>query len=162
MFQQTFHLYSTLGGKHGFCGLGIVVILIIHQTLAIANEPNLTTQPAENDGRTRQTILRMFRQSWQHGLFVMLVDIGGDATQKHLTCGVGRHRFDIAAYQLHGIAPIAAKHAMTIVGLRGAAVDNGNEIISYDDSVLAFLRGIFGDEGLLDNFHWCNFWDTAR
>ena len=104
----------------------------------------------------------MFRQSGQHGLLVMLADIGGDATQKHFASAVCRHRLDIAAYQLHGIAPVAAKHAMTIVGLRGAAVDNSDEIISYDDSVLAFLRGIFGDEGLLDNFHWCNFWDTAR
>ena len=83
----------------------------------------------------------------------MLADIGGDATQKQFARRILGHGTHVFADQLHGIASVAAEHAVAIVRLRRAAVDNGYEIISYDDSVLAFLRGIFRDEGLLDNFH---------
>ena len=92
----------------------------------------------------------------------MLADIGGNPTQKHFASRILGHGTDISADQLHRISSVAAEYAVAIVRLRRAAVDNGDEIISYDDSVLAFLRGIFGDEDLLDNFHWCNFWDIAR
>lgn len=92
----------------------------------------------------------------------MLADIGGNPTQKHFAGCILGHGTNVFADQLHGIASVAVEYAVAIVRLRRAAVDNGDEIISYDDSVLAFLRGIFGDEDLLDNFHWCNFWDIAR
>ena len=42
---------------------------------------------------------------------------------------------------------------MAVVGLGGAAVDDGYKVSGYDDSVLAFLFGVLGDEVLFDDFH---------
>ena len=73
--------------------------------------------------------------------------------QESLAGSVLRHPADIVADQLHGVAPITVKQAVAILRFRCRAVDNCNKISAYDDSVLAFLRGILGYECLLDYFH---------
>ena len=77
----------------------------------------------------------------------------GDALAELLTTGVGRHAADIAAHEVHRIAPIAHPRAMVIGGLRGGSVDDGDEVICDDDSVLAFLRGVLRNDALLYYFH---------
>ena len=95
----------------------------------------------------------MFGQPLQHRLFVVLANVSGDTTKKGLACGVLRHAADIVADQLHGVSTVAAKQAVTILRLGRRTIDNCNKISAYDDSVLAFLRGILGYECLLDYFH---------
>ena len=84
----------------------------------------------------------------------MVGDSFGDAFAELLTADVGRHTADIAAHQLHRIAPIAHPRAMVIGGLRRGSVDDGDEVICDDDSVLAFLRGVLRDDALLYYFHF--------
>lgn len=83
----------------------------------------------------------------------MFSDISRYVTQESIACCVFRHVTDVAADQLHGIATIAAEQAVAVIRLRRRAIDDGNEVSGDDDSVLAFLRGILWDEGLLYNFH---------
>ena len=80
-------------------------------------------------------------------------DIGCDASAEVVAAAVGRHPADIAADEFHGIASVAHPRAMAAVGLRGTAVDNGDEVICDDDSVLAFPSGVFRCEALFDDFH---------
>ena len=95
----------------------------------------------------------MFGQPLQHRLLVVLANVSGDATKKGLACGVLGHAADIVADQLHGVSTVAAEQAVAILRLGRGTIDNCNKISAYDDSVLAFLRGILGYEGLLDYFH---------
>ena len=83
----------------------------------------------------------------------MFVDISGDTRQELFTSSRFRHTADITLSQLHGIAPVGAQQAMSILALRSAAVDHSDEVICDDDAVLAFLLWVLGDEILLDNFH---------
>ena len=77
---------------------------------------------------------------------------GGGETEL-MTGGLGGHLADDTADDGHRIAAI--RHAGTPLarGLRGGTVDDGNEVICDDDSVLAFLRGVLWCEALLDNIH---------
>ena len=77
----------------------------------------------------------------------------GDAFAELLTADVGWHAADITAYDSHGIASIAHPGAMAVGGLRGGSVDDGDEVICDDDSVLAFLRGALRNDALLYYFH---------
>ena len=104
----------------------------------------------------------MLGQALQHRFLIMLSYISRYATHKSFARRVLRHVADVATGQLHGVAAIAAEQAVAILRLAGRTIDDGNEVICDDDSVLAFLRGILWDESLLDNFHLCNFWDTAH
>ena len=65
--------------------------------------------------------------------------------QESLAGGVFRHPADIVADQLHGVSAIAVEQAVAILRLGRRTIDNSNKISVYDDSVLAFLRGILGD-----------------
>ena len=69
---------------------------------------------------------------------------------------VGGHLTDIATDEHHGVAAIADTWAMVALGLRGATVDNGDEIICDDQAVFAFLCGALRYEVLLDDFHFDN------
>ncbi len=83
----------------------------------------------------------------------MSADIGGDAGEELLAGGGLRHAADEALGELHGIAAVGAEEAVAVVGFRGAAVDDSDEVRGDDDSVLAFLFWILRDESLFDNFH---------
>ncbi len=83
----------------------------------------------------------------------MLADVSRDALHKLRACRRLWHTADIAADQQHSIASVAIEQAMVILRLRRAAINDGNEIISYDDAVLAFLSGVLGYAALLDYFH---------
>ena len=48
---------------------------------------------------------------------------------------------------------IAVEPAVTILALRCAAVNDSNEVIVYDYSVLAFLLGVLGDDALFYYLH---------
>ena len=85
---------------------------------------------------------------------VMTAQCSGNTNTELMAAGVGRHLADITTDELHGIAAIAHKGAMATLGFGCAAVDNGNKIRSYDDSVLAFLAGAFRYDALLENFHF--------
>jgi len=95
----------------------------------------------------------MLGQALQHRFFIMPSYISCYATHKSFERGVLWHVTNVTAHQLHGIATITAEETVTILRLAGRAIDDGNKIICDDDAVLAFLRGILGDEGLLDYFH---------
>ena len=57
------------------------------------------------------------------------------------------------ANNLHGKAAIGTEEAIAAAGLAGGTVDDSNEVIGDDDSVLAFLRGVLRDEALFDDLH---------
>ena len=84
---------------------------------------------------------------------VVAGDGSGDAFAELLTTDVGWHAAEIAAHDPHGIAPIAHPGAMMNGGLGGGTVDNGDEVICDDDSVLAFLRGVLRNDALFEDFH---------
>ena len=101
-----------------FVGLGIVVILIADETVAVAYEPHLMSVSAVDDGRGGEALFGMLR----HALFgesepVVAGDGAGDAFAELLTADVGWHAADIAAYELHGISPVAHPGAMVNGGL---------------------------------------------
>ena len=83
----------------------------------------------------------------------MLADICRYTTEEFLTGDILRHTTNIARSQLHGITAIRTKQTVAILTLRGTAVDNSNKVIAYDDSVLAFLLWILGDDCLFYNLH---------
>ena len=83
----------------------------------------------------------------------MFADAGRHTSQKHFASRRFRHRKNVFADQLHGIAAVTLEHAMPIIRLGSAAVDHGYEVISYDDSVLAFLLWVLRDVALFDNLH---------
>ena len=121
--------------------------------MAVANHPDFATQATENDDATGQAVFRMLGQPLEHRLLLMLSNISCYATEKALARRVLRHAANVAGDQLHGIAPIAAKKAVTMLRLRRGAIDDGYEIICDDDSVLAFHLWILRDEFLFDNLH---------
>ncbi len=151
--EQTADLVGTLGGKSGFVGLRVVVVVVADETMTVAYHPHLTTDATEDDGRAGETVLGMVGQALEHRLLIMTTDIGGDTGEELLTGGGLRHAPDISLSELHSITAVRAQDAMTVVGLRSAAVDDSNEVRGDDDSVLAFLFGILGDEILFDDFH---------
>ena len=67
--------------------------------------------------------------------------------------GVLGHAVDIAANKLHGVAAIAHGPVMAAKGLRGRTVDDSDEIIGDDDSVLAWFQGTLCNLALFDDFH---------
>ena len=67
--------------------------------------------------------------------------------------GVRRQPSDDAADDGHRISAVGHAGAPLARGLRGGAVDDSDEVICDDDSVFAFLRGVLGDEALLDDCH---------
>ena len=75
---------------------------------------------------------------------------------------VGGGFTDKVGNDAHGIAAVGAGATVAVGRLGSGAIDDGNVVFSDDDAVLAFLRGILWDKGLLDNFHCCSFLDTAR
>ena len=85
---------------------------------------------------------------------VMTAQRTGNTNTELMAAGVGGHFAYVATDELHGIAAIAHEGAMATLGFGCAAVDNGNKIRSYDDSVLAFLAGDFRYDALLENFHF--------
>ena len=109
---------------------------------------------AIDDCRSGESFLGMFR----HALLgeaepVVAGDGVGDTFAELPTADVGWHAADITAHDLHGIAPIAHPRTMAALGLGGGAVDDGDEVICDDDSVLAFLRGALRNDALLEDFH---------
>ena len=83
----------------------------------------------------------------------MTAEVGRDTAQELVACGGFGHTADVAADELHGVAPVGTPQAMAQLALRGAAVDDGYEVSGDDDAVLAFLLGVLGDEGLFDDLH---------
>ena len=151
--QLTLHLFGPHRSQLSFIGLGIIVVLVADEALAVAHHPHLTIQTTEDDGRTSQAIFWMLSQTGQHRLLIMFVEVSSDTRQELFAGGRLRHATDITLCQLHSIAPIGAQQAMAILTLRGAAVDYSDEVICDDDAVLAFLLWVLGNEILLDNFH---------
>ena len=82
-----------------------------------------------------------------------------------MACGGLGHPKNIVADKAHGylaIAPAGEVEAFEAPagGRRGGSVDDGYEVIAYDDAVLAFLRGVLRNEGLLYDLHgWTSWWD---
>ena len=95
----------------------------------------------------------MLGQALQHRFLIMLSYISCYTTHKILKCGVFWHVTNVVAHQFHGIAAITTEETVTVLRLAGRAIDDGYEVSGYDDAVLAFLRGILWNEGLLDYFH---------
>ena len=153
--QLSFGFLCAQGSQLGLVGLGVVVILATDKTLTVAYHPNLSTDAAEDDSRAGKPVFGMVGKPLEHGFLVVLADIGRYTRQKLLARGGLGHVADIAGSELHGIAAVGAQQAMPIVGLRSAAVNDGDEVICDDDSVLAFLLWVLGYEVLLDDFHSC-------
>ena len=95
----------------------------------------------------------MLGQALQHRFFIMPSYISCYATHKSFERGVLWHVTNVAAHQFHGVAAITTEETVTVLRLAGRAIDDGYEVSGYDDAVLAFLRGILWNEGLLDYFH---------
>ena len=79
--------------------------------------------------------------------------------------GVLLHIADDLRDDLHRIPAVGTEKAVAAVGLAGGTVDDGYEVSGYDDSVLAFLLGVFRYDALLLDFHrdscfecFCSLW----
>ena len=122
--------------------------------MTVAHKPHFAPESAVDDGRSGESLLGVFC----HSLFgesepIVVGDGFGDAFAELLTTDVGWHAADVAADKLHRIASIAHPGAMAVGGLRGGSVDDSDEVICDDDSVLAFLRGALRNDALLYYFH---------
>ena len=151
---------GTMLSQFCFVGFGIVEKLVAHQTLAIAHEPDFAAQATVDDCRGCHALLGVLLQADHYiGLMaspegdVMSADRGSHADTELMTGGVGRHLADMAGDGQHGIAPVAHAGVMSAAGLRCGAVDDCDEIICDNDSVLAFPGGILWCEALLDDLH---------
>lgn len=158
--EELAHFLGPSVGQHLFIGLGIVVKFTPHQTLAIAHEPDFAAQATVDDCRGCHALLGVLLQADHYiGLMaspegdVMSADRGSHADTELMTGGVGRHLADMAGDGQHGIAPVAHAGVMSAAGLRCGAVDDCDEIICDNDSVLAFPGGILWCEALLDDLH---------
>ena len=84
---------------------------------------------------------------------------GAGGTKAELMAVVtGRHVADIGGDNTHGALTVAHQEMEAAGGLRGGAVDDGNEVICDDEAVLASLFGVLRDQTLLDDLHiedWC-------
>ena len=67
--------------------------------------------------------------------------------------GLLRHAADILTDELHGVAAVAHPSVVATLGLGGGAIDDGDEVIGDDDSVLACPLGALCDQALLDDIH---------
>ena len=76
---------------------------------------------------------------------------GGDA--ELMARSVRGHLSDNVADDNHRVTAVGHAGTPLALGLRGGAVDDGDEVICDDDSVLAFLRGVLWREALLDDIH---------
>lgn len=83
----------------------------------------------------------------------MFADSCSDTCAELVAGGGLWHATDETGRQLHGVLAVAAEETVAAGGLRCGTIDDGNEVRSDDDAVLAFLRGIFRNEGLLDDLH---------
>ena len=83
----------------------------------------------------------------------MLSDVCRDTATECVAADVFRGMTQIAADQLHTLAAVGTEEAVTKLTLGGAAVDDGNEVIGDDDSVLALSLWVFRYEGLFDDLH---------
>ena len=70
-----------------------------------------------------------------------------------MTGSFGGHLTDDLTDDGHRITAVGHTGAPLARGLRGGAVDDGDEVICDDDSVLAFLLRILRYETLFDDFH---------
>ncbi len=106
----------------------------------------------------------MFGQSWHHGFTIMTANVCSNARQELLAVGGFGHALNITAHQLHGVATVRAQQRMAVIALGRRTVNDGYEISGDDDSVLAFLRGVLGNERLFDYFHGTdkNCWDDEH
>ena len=118
------------------------------------------TSTTVDDCRGGEALFGMFR----HALLgeaepIVAGDGACDTFTELLTTDVGWHAADITAHDTHGVAPVTHPWAMAAWSLGGGTVDDGNEVICDDDSVLAFLRGALRNDALLDYFHWNIAWE---
>ena len=70
-----------------------------------------------------------------------------------MTGSFGGHLTDDLTDDGHRIAAVRHTGTPLVLGLRGGAVDNSDEVICDDDSVLAFLLRILRYETLFDDYH---------
>ena len=141
-------------GQTGFVRFGVVEILSVNQTLAVAHEPYLTSASTVNDGRCTKALL------WTDGHAT-----DGEAqpvvTTNHLrnadaelpTTDIRGHTTDVPADEQHGITAVAEPGNMATERLRSAPVDDGDEVICDDQAVFAFLGGALRDKALFEYLH---------
>ena len=160
LHQQLAHPLRPHPGKHLFVGLGILEEAAIDEALAVAHHPYLPPQPGEDDGRGGEPLLGVFRKPRDHLMLVGTpegdVDVayGSCCAYAELVAGVaGRHAADVAGDGAHGSLAVAHRLVPFAPGLRGGAVDHGDEVICDDDSVLAFPGGVLRDDVLFDDVH---------
>jgi len=66
---------------------------------------------------------------------------------------VGWHLADVLGDKFHGISAITVESAILMTAFRSRTVDDGNEVICDDDSVLAFSGWTLRYECLFDDVH---------
>ena len=143
-----------------FVGFGILNQFAVDKTLTVANHPYFAAQAREYDGRGRHTFLGMCFQSFQNFRLVEFPDgrigflYGAGGTKAELMAVVtGRHAADIGGDNTHGAFTVAHQEMEAAGGLRGRAVDDGNDVTCDDEAVLASLFGVLRDQALLDDLH---------
>ena len=135
-------------------------VLSVDQALTVAHEPDLTSATGINDGRGGEPFLRMLLQTGDDVDLMRSPDgdidlaDGSCHADAELVTGVGgRHVSDEGGDGTHGTKAVAHHRSPFTVGLRGGAVDDGNEVTCDDDSVLAFPGGALRSEALLYDLH---------
>ena len=77
----------------------------------------------------------------------------GDLLTEPVAGDVLRHLLQTLGHGEHGMAPVGVNEAVAVRGFAGRAVDDGDEVVSDDDAVLAFPVWAFGNDCLLDDLH---------
>ena len=145
---------GTLLRQLGLIGLGIIVVFTANQTLAVAYHPDFPAQSTKDDAGSGESFFRMLGESF-HMPFRIMLGNGSAGTITKLVAGdVLWALADELGDDVHGIATVATEQAIATSGFRSGAIDDGNEIRSYDDSVLAFFLWVLRNDVLLYNFHY--------
>ena len=136
-------------------GLGIIIQRIANNTLTVANHPNLSSHPTEDDCAGCESLLWMAHQPFYLRVLVLFANLLCDSYTEFVATDVLWRFPNEAFHQLHGIAAIALEKAVATVCLRCRTINDGYEVRSDDDSVLAFYLWVLRNDVLLYYFH-CN------
>ena len=105
---------STLLGQLLLVGLGVVVVLVAHEALAVTDEPYLTSQTAEDDGRRREPVFGVCGKTGQLPPPVVFADVGADPRAELVAAEVPGGMAQVVTDEPHGVAAVAAEEGVPV------------------------------------------------
>lgn len=149
-------IYALLGNS-SFVRFVIGKKFAIDNALAIAHHPYLIMESAIDNSTGSKSFFGMLLHIIQRDI-VELIDVtntSSDTFAKSLHCDVGTHRFNKTLDEQHTITPVLHIRRYVNGSFTSAAINNGNEVICDDDSVLARLLTLLAYDLAFYYFHFC-------